>query len=118
MLINHDELMAAYQDLTGRFPVKLSSGNEYVLVGYHYDVNCIIGHPVRNRKAPTLTKSWQHIHNGFSKAGVELDVWVLDNEILHDLKMAFKEEDTAFQLVPPNSHCRNISERAIQTWKK
>ena len=117
MLIDKDEVMAAYQDLTGRFPVKSSSGNEYVLVGYHYDANCIIGHPVKDRKAPTLTKAWEHLHDEFKKVGVAPDVWVLDNEVSNDLKTAFNDQNTKFQLVPPHSHRRNLAERAIQTWK-
>ena len=44
-------------------------------------------------------------------------MWVLDNEISTDLQAAFEKNDTNFQLVPPNSHQRNLAERAIQTWK-
>ena len=42
MIVNKKELSAAYTDLTGRFPCKSNRGNQYVLVGYHYDGNCII----------------------------------------------------------------------------
>ena len=117
MLIDKDEMVTAYQDLTGRFPVKSSSGNEYILVGYHYDANCILGHPVKDRKAPTLTEAWEKMHNEFKQAGTAPDIWVLDNEVSHDLKTAFKANNTDFQLVPPHSHRRNLAERAIQTWK-
>ena len=41
----------------------------------------------------------------------------MDNEISNDLKIALKENDTSYQLVPPYSHRRNLAERAIQTWK-
>ena len=44
-------------------------------------------------------------------------MWILDNEVSRDLKIAFQEHDTVFQLVPPHSHRRNLAERAIQTWK-
>ena len=91
MLINQDDVMAAYQDLTGRFPVKLSSGNKYILIGYHYDANCIIGHPVKDRKAPTLTKAQTNLHDEFKQAWVEPDVWILDNEVSNDLKKVFQE---------------------------
>ena len=117
ILINRNDMTTAYQDLTGRFPVKSSSGNEYILIGYHYDANCILGHPVKDRKGPTLAKAWRHLHNEFKRAGTEPDIWILDNEISQDLKNAFNEEETAFQLVPPHSHRRNLAERAIQTWK-
>ena len=48
VLIDKSTISTAYQDLTGRFPFKSSSGNEYVLIGYHYDANCIVGHPVKD----------------------------------------------------------------------
>ena len=35
----------------------------------------------------------------------------------NDFKTVFQSQDTTFQLVPPLSHCRNLAERAIQTWK-
>ena len=63
VLIHKSTISTAYQDLTGRFPYKSSSGNEYVLIRYHYDANCIIGHPVKDHKAATLTKAWQNLHN-------------------------------------------------------
>ena len=59
VLIDKSTISTAYQDLTGRFPYNSSSGNEYVLIGYHYDANCIIGHPVKDCKAATLTTAWQ-----------------------------------------------------------
>ena len=117
VVINRDKLRAAYQDLMGRFPVKSPSGSEYFLIGYHYDANCIIGHPVKDRKATTLTEAWKNLHSGFKQAGVEPQVWILDNEVSAELKAAFQDQDTAFQLVSPHSHQRNLAERAIQTWK-
>lgn len=43
------------------------------------------------------------------------EVWVLDIKISTKLKNAFNGNDTEFQLVPPQSHCRNLAEKAIQT---
>ena len=117
ILINKKEITTAYQDLTGRFPFKSSRGNEYVLIGYHHNANCILAHPVQDRKAPTLIKAWEHLHRTFAKAGVAPDVWVLDNKVSQNLKNAFDDNQTKFQLVPPNSHRWNTAERAIQTWK-
>ena len=117
VVIDKKELSTGYQDLTGRFPVRSTQGNEYVLVGYHYDANCILGHPVKNRSAQTLTAAWEHLHKEFSKAGTAPDVWVLDNECSNELKRAFERHNVEFQLVPPHEHRRNLAERAIQTWK-
>ena len=117
LLIDREEMSTGYQDLTGRFPQRSAKGNEYVLVGYHYDANCILGIPVRNRTAPELTTAWQKLHNIFKKAGCAPSTWVLDNEVSQTLTNAFAANDTTYQMVPPKSHRRNLAERSIQTWK-
>ena len=116
-LINHKELSTAYTDLTGRFPIRSSTGNQYVLVGYHYDAICIHEVAVKDRKSVTLTNAWQHLHDLFTKAGVAPNTYVMDNEISKDLKQALENNETTYRLVPPYSHRRNLVERAIQTWK-
>ena len=70
MVIDKNEIGTAYIDLTGRFPCRSSSGNEYVLVAYHYDGNCIVGRTLKNRRKETITATWQALHDSFSTAGV------------------------------------------------
>ena len=48
IVIDKKELSTAYHDLTGRFPIRSRSGNEYIIIAYHYDANCIIAHPIKN----------------------------------------------------------------------
>ena len=57
MLIDKKELSTAYTDLTGRFPMRSSRGNQYILIGYHYDANCIHGIAIKDRTATTLTNA-------------------------------------------------------------
>ena len=116
-IIDKDEISTAYTDLTGRFPMRSSMGNQYILVGYHYDSNCILGHAVKDRKAHTLTAAWRVLHATFAKAGVAPKTYVMDNEISAELLAALQEEITDYQLVPPHTHRRNLAERAIQTYK-
>ena len=117
ILMHGRHLTTAYQDLTGRFPLRSSRGNEYILVGYHQDANYIHGLPVKNRTAKVLTAAWQEMHDLFSKSGHPPELWILDNECSGDLKAAFQQENLQFQQVPPHSHKRNQAERAIQTFK-
>ena len=117
MIINRDELSTAYTDLTGRFPCRSSSGNEYVMVAYHYDGNCIVGRALKNRKKETLIATWKSIHDSFSKAGAAPNTYVMDNEVSQDFITTLINNKTSYQLVPPHSHRRNLAERAIQTWK-
>ena len=42
---------------------------------------------------------------------------VLDNEISAAYKMAITNSGMSYKLVPPDDHRRNISKKAIQTWK-
>ena len=113
ILINKKELSTAYMDLTGRFLMRSSRGNQYILVGYHFDANCIHGIATKDRTATTLTADWQTLHDLFAKAGVAPNTYVMDNEISTDLKEALQTNKTTYQLVPPYSHRRNLAERAI-----
>ena len=64
-----------------------------------------------------LKTAWQNLHNKFATTGNKPEVWVLDNKMSGELKMAFKLNAMKFQLVPPHSHCRNLAKRTIQTSK-
>lgn len=116
-LIDRNYLTTAYMDLTGRFPKRSSRGNQYVLVGYHYDSNHIHGIPIKIRKGEEITNAWQDLHYMYSKAGVAPEMMVLDNEFSADLKTAFDEHNLSYQLVTPYKHKNNLAERAIKTWK-
>ena len=117
MVMNRNDLAVAYTDLTGRFPCKSSRGNEYILVAYHFNGNYIISRALKNRKAETITKTWQTINNMFTQAGVAPNAYVMDNVISSDFVAALTKNNTSFQLVPPHTHRRNLAERAIQTFK-
>ena len=104
-------------DLTGRFPKRPSRGNEYILVGYHYDGNYIHGIPVKDRKWHSIAEAWKKLNDIFKKASVPPQMFVLDNETSADLENAFKEERITYQLITPYKHRNNQAERAIQTFK-
>jgi len=104
-------------DLTGRFPKRSSCGNQYILVGYHYDGNCILGIPIKNRRGVTITEAWTSLHAMFKKSGAPPQTYVLDNEASKDLIESFDEEQINYQLVTPYKYRNNQAERAIQTFK-
>ena len=43
-----DSPTKAYSDLTGKFPVQSSRGNNYIFVCYHPDANAILARPIKN----------------------------------------------------------------------
>ena len=47
-------------DLTGRFPYKSSSGNEYIYVMYDYDSNAIFDIPIKNLQAKLYLLHGKH----------------------------------------------------------
>ena len=53
----------------------------------------------------------------FHIAGIQPEVYLLDNEISQEFKSALQKEKYYFQLVPPHCHRTNLAERAIQTFK-
>ena len=107
----------SYMDLTGRFPEKSARGNQYLLVVYDYDSNAILVEPIVNRQKATITRAWKTIHDTLSTKGAKPKLYVLDNEASKELKVAIKNEDVAYELVPPHIHRRNAAERAIRTFK-
>ena len=116
-LLNRDDVSFAFTDQTGKFPQKSSTGNQYVMVAYHFDANLIWGVPIKDRRGTTLMEAWDELHNTFKKAGVAPNTYVLDNEKSKDLLACFAEAEVDYQLVAPYSHRNNLAERAIQTFK-
>ena len=102
-------MCTTHTDLSGRFPMRSSRGDQYILVGYHYDGNCIYGKAVKDRKAATLTAAWKQLHDIFAKVGIAPHTHVMDNQVYNKLIEAFDENNTTYQLVPPYTHFRNIS---------
>ena len=89
-LIDPSKSNTGYIDLVGRFLKRSSCGNEYTLVGYHYDCNYIHYIPVKNRKGSSIATSWKELNNIFKSARVAPEVNVLDNETSNDLMDSFE----------------------------
>ena len=116
-LVDTKDLDVTYSDLTGRFPLQSSRGNNYHMISYHPDANGILVQPVKNRQAKTLVDNWRILNERFEKAGLQPSNWIMDNECSLELKAALTKENIKLQLVPPHVHRANAAERAIQTWK-
>jgi hypothetical protein len=107
-----------YTDLTGKFPVRSSKGNSYVMVCYVYDCNYIQVIPMKSRSASEWVKAYDHIHQELTVKGFKPKLQTLDNEESAALKNFFTANDVEYQLVPPHCHRRNDAERAIRTFKE
>jgi hypothetical protein len=107
-----------YIDLTGKFLVRSSKGNSYVMVCYIYDCNYVKVIPMKSRSASEWVKSYDTIHQELTVKGFKPKLQTLDNEASAALKNFFTVNDIAYQLVPPHCHRRNAVERAIRTFKE
>ena len=56
-IIDPTNMTNAYFDLTGKFPQRSSSGNQYIFVGYKYDANSILAEPIKNKTTTSITSA-------------------------------------------------------------
>jgi hypothetical protein len=115
VVVNQGQL---YTDLTGRFPVRSSKGNSYVMVCYIYDCNYIKVVPMKSRYASEWVKAYDSIHQELTVKGLKPKLQTLNNEASTALKNFFTVNDIAYQVVPTHCHRRNAAERAIRTFKE
>jgi hypothetical protein len=107
-----------YTDLTGKFPVRSSKGNSYVMLCYIYDYKYIKVVPMKSRSASEWVRAYGSIHQELSVKGFKPKLQTLDNEASTALKNFFTVNNIAYQLVPPHCHRCNAVERAIRTVKE
>jgi hypothetical protein len=107
-----------YTDLTGKFPVRSSKGNSYVMVCYIYDCNYVKVTPMKSRSASEWVKAYDRVHQELTVKGFKPRLQTLDNKASAALKNFFAVNDIAYQLVPYHCHRRNAAESAIITFKE
>ena len=116
-IIDTHKLGQASMDLTGRFPYMSRRGNQYILIGYHYDANYIAAVPLKRRTAGEITKAWTTLHSKFCTTSFTPSTYIMDNETSKELLTALTKQKINYQLAPPHMHRTNSAERAIQTFK-
>jgi hypothetical protein len=107
-----------YTDLTGKFPVRSSKGNSYVMLCYIYDCNYIKVVPMKSRPASEWVKAYGSIHQELTIKVFKPKLQTLDNEASTALNNFFTAQNINYQLVPPHCHRHNAAERAIRTFKE
>jgi hypothetical protein len=107
-----------YTDLTGKFPVRSSKGNSYVMVCYVYDFNYVKVIPIKSRSASEWVEAYDTIQQELTVKGFKPKLQTLDNEASAALKNFVTTKYVDCQLVSPHCHRRNAAERAIRTFKE
>jgi hypothetical protein len=82
-----------YTDLTGKFPVRSSKGNSYVMVFYVYDCNYVKVTPMKYRSASEWFKAYDTIHQELTVKGFKPKLQTLNNEASAALKNFFTAND-------------------------
>ena len=106
-----------YTDQTGKFPHTSSRGHNYQMVIHEINGNSTWVKPKKNKTQGEMIKAQR---NSLKRMKLRVIVplhQILDNEIFEAYKEEILATKMSYQLVPPDDHRRNISERAIQTWK-
>jgi hypothetical protein len=113
-----DDQGQLYTNLTGKFLVRSSKGNSYVMVCYIYDYDYVKVIPMKSRSASEWVKAYDTIHQELTVKGFKPKLQTLDNEASTALKNFFTVNDIAYQLVPPHCHLQNAAKSAIRTFKE
>jgi hypothetical protein len=69
-----------YTDDTGRFPIRARSGNQYIMIAYHWDSNAILACPFKTRKDCHRLAAYNLIMERLQQRGLSVDLQILDNE--------------------------------------
>jgi hypothetical protein len=85
----------------------------YIIILYDYASNAILAQSIKDRTAPELLKVFQVMEHELVDRGLKPRLMKLDNDASKLLKTYLHQQNITFQLVPPYSHRRNASERAI-----
>ena len=88
------------------------------MLAYHVDTNVILVDSFASRHNRHRLAAANRIMANLTKRGHGVDLQILDNECSAAYKLQIEEKWGAkIQLVPPDVHCRNISEQSIRTFK-
>lgn len=107
--------LSNHSDLTGRFPVTSTGGNNYLLVsvmnGYVH-IECMVA-----RTAHQYVQAYGRTLKFYRDHGLAPKFQRLDNESSDALEKFLREQNLELQYVPPNNHRANKAERAIRDVK-
>ena len=106
-----------YSDQTGKFPHVSIRGNKYQIVLHDIYRNSTWVEAMKNKTKSEIILGQTCSLACMNLCGIKPKHQVLDNEAHIAYKEAIRKSWITYQLVPPDEHRRNISEKEIQTWK-
>ena len=106
-----------YTGLIGIFQVICDRGMQYMLILYVYDTNTILVELIKTRSDTEIMPEYDVLYNTLENAGHAPKLNITSNEASTLLKPMLHKIITVVRLLPPHSHRRNATERAIGTFK-
>ena len=94
------------------------SGNKYEFILYDYNSNTIHADPITSRTQLQLLHARKKIIKIVENNGLKPCLKRLENECYTALKEFMDSESIKFQITPTGLHFHNLTECAIQTFKK
>ncbi len=107
-------LSKLFTNNTGRFSVRASSGNQYVMIAFHANGNLILQQAFKSKSDRHRITAYNAIMTRLAAQGLSVDLQILDNKASSAYKEAITFKwNTTCQLVPPDMHHRNWAQRAM-----
>ena len=81
-----------YTNDMGRFPVRSQSGNRYIMLAYHVDINAIFVSAFQSDNDRHLVAAYNSIMSHLKSKGHSVDLQVLDNEAIAEYRWTIIDE--------------------------
>ena len=103
------ETGTTYSDLTGRYPIISSRGNQYIAICYDYDNNRIQAIPTKTHNDAEIRDVTMSMLYTLTTSGHQPNIHILNNEASSILKQGLLKNRIKYQLVPPHLYRRNAA---------
>jgi hypothetical protein len=114
----YDVRETMFSDQTGQFPMRLQSGNKYIMVLVEINSNAILVEPMKSRKDAEMIRAYNTLLLQLKRAGIIPKNHVLDNKVSENMKNHICDTcKMNMELVPPGCHRQNAAEVAICNFK-
>ena len=105
-----------YTNQTGKFPVHLNQGNQYLIILCKMNSDSTLMEPLRDKTAEEeMVKTYQKMTDRLHACGIYPKHQVLNNKIPEAYKVAIRSNKMVFQQVLAHDHRRNNAEKGIQS---
>ena len=106
-----------YSDLSGRFPVELYWGRQYIFIAYIYYENVILMQTMKNRTDICRVLVFKDVYDCLKERKCKPKLNIMDNECSKAVQTFIKEQEVPIQIVEPGNHHVYAAEMGVKTGK-